>query len=72
VIQCPADVQDTPLDGIVDELPGNNPIFGRNGARQVNANYVETRQFIQVGDANTTITPPGPGKAYAQVNAGDV
>ena len=67
-----ADAQDTAVKGVVDELPGNNPLFGRNGPRKANSNYVESRQFVQVGNEDQKITPPGPGKAYAQVDAGDV
>lgn len=60
------------MGDVVDQLPGNNPVFGQNGPRKTNANYVESRSFVQVSDENNKITPPGPGKAYAQVNAGDV
>jgi hypothetical protein len=57
------------LDGI-SALPGNNPIWGSTGPHPA-AGYTEKGMFVRINDNSTQITPPGPGKQYAQIDAGN-
>lgn len=63
--------KDNGLDNVLSALPGNNPIWGSAGPHPA-AGYTEKGLFVNVADNATTITPPGPGKQYAQINAGPI